>query len=167
MIGEKMQSALNEQIRHEFYSSYLYLAMAAYFHGQGLDGIANWMKVQAQEELTHAMKFFNHLNDRDGRIQLQGLEKPKTEWASPLQAFKEASKHEQFITGKIHDLVKLANAESDHAVIPLLHWFESEQVEEEAQALTVVQKLERIGESGAGLIMMDKELGKRTFTYPS
>ena len=163
MINEKIQQAFNEQINHEIGSAYIYLSMAAYFYSQNLEGMANWMKVQAKEEMVHAMKFFTHIIDRDGKVVLGALEKPKTSWATPVDAWKDAYKHEQFITGKIHSLVKLAAGESDYASTPLLNWFEDEQIEEEQQTIRVVQLLEKIGTSGAGLVMLDKELGKREF----
>lgn len=163
MINEKIQQAFNEQINHEIGSAYIYLSMAAYFYTQNLEGMAGWMKVQAKEEMVHAMKFFTNIIDRDGNVVLGAIEKPKTSWASPVDAWKDAYKHEQFITGKIHNLVKLAAAESDYASTPLLNWFEDEQIEEEQQTLRAVQLLEKIGTSGAGLVMLDKELGKREF----
>ncbi len=161
MIGKKMQDALNEQIKAEMGSAYLYLSMAAYFHFAGLDGMAQWMRVQASEENAHAMKFFDHIKDRGGRVELSQIDKPKIEWSSPLEAFQDAYKHEQYVTSRINDLVKLATEEGDNAAGVLLQWFVAEQVEEEANACKIVQMLERIGDSGNGLIMLDRELGKR------
>lgn len=162
MIGKRMQDAMNEQIKHELESAYLYLSMVAYFHSESLDGMAQWMTVQAQEELAHAMKFFNHIDERDGRVELKALSQPQKEWASPLEAYKAAYNHERFITDKINDLVKLASEEGDHAAGILLQWFVTEQVEEESSTLKVVDLLERIGDSGHGLIMADRELGTRS-----
>jgi len=136
--------------------------MVAYFHSESLDGMAQWMTVQAQEELAHAMKFFNHIDERDGRGELKALSQPQKEWASPLEAFKAAYEHEKFITDKINDLVKLAAEEKDHAAGIMLQWFVTEQVEEESSTLKVVDLLERIGDSGHGLIMADRELGTRS-----
>ena len=161
MINERIQQAMNEQIKHELESAYLYLAMSAWFSAQGWDGMAQWMRVQAKEEQTHAMKFYGHILERDGRIDLQALAKPKTEWSSPQNAFEEASKHEQFITGKINSLMKLSQETQDFASQSLLTWFVDEQVEEEANASTIVQTLSRIGTSGSGLVMIDRKLGKR------
>jgi len=158
MISKKMQDAMNEQIKYELESAYLYLSMAAYFHSLGLDGMAQWMRVQTQEEMVHAMKFFDHIKDRGGRVELLPLAQPKREWSSPLVAFQEAYKHEQFITSKINDLVKIAKEEPDNPANVLLHWFITEQVEEEASTSRVAQALERIGDSGQGLIMLDREL---------
>ena len=163
MINEKMQDAMNEQIKNEMYSSYLYLSMAAYFHNMGLDGMGHWMRMQAMEENMHAMKLFDHINDRDGRIHLLAIDQPPCEWASPLEAWKAAYKHEQLVTSLINNLVKLANEVSDYAAVPLLNWFIEEQIEEEATAAKIVQTLERLGSSGEGLIMLDKELSARTF----
>ena len=134
MIKKKIRDAFNEQIQHELFSAYLYLSMAAYFHSLGFDGMAQWMRVQTMEEMTHAMKFFDHINEREGDVELLEIEKPQTKWKSPLEAFKAALKHEKFITGKINDLVKLSNKESDFASKSLLQWFVDEQVEEESNA---------------------------------
>jgi ferritin len=167
MIGKKMQDAMNEQIQYELASSYLYLSMAAYFQSSGLDGMAQWMRAQTQEEVVHAMKLFDHINDRGGKVELLALTQPKTEWTSPLAAFQAAWKHEQFVSSRIDTLVELATEENDHPAGILLQWFVTEQVEEEASASKVVQMLERVGDSGNGLIMMDRELGARVFTPPA
>lgn len=167
MIDKRMQDAINEQIKHEMGSAYLYLAMAADFHAKSLDGMAQWMKVQAQEEVGHAIRFFDHLNERDGRVELLAIEQPQKEWDSPLAAYEAAYGHEQFITGKINDLVKLAREENDNAAWIMLQWFVTEQVEEEATASKVVDMLKLIGDSGHGLLMTDRELGLRVFTPAS
>jgi ferritin len=161
MITKKMQDALNEQVKHEVDSSYIYLSMAANFYHQGWEGMAKWMKKQSHEERTHAEKFFKHLVDRESRVELKSVTKPKTEWATPLEAFKDAYKHEQFITGKINELVKLAEEEKDYPASVMLQWFVDEQVEEEANASMIVQQLERVGDSGTGLYVIDAQLGKR------
>ena len=167
MIKKKVQTAFNKQIQHELYSAYLYLSMAGYMHEKGLDGMAQWLRVQTMEEMTHAMKFFDHIIERDGSVELLEIEKPPTEWASPLEAMKAAYKHEQFITGKINDLVTLSKAENDYASGSLLQWFVDEQGEEEANASKNVQNIERVGDSGNGLLMVDREMGTRTFTMPA
>jgi ferritin len=161
MIGQRMQEAMNEQIMHETGSAYLYFSMAAYFHAKGVDGMAQWMKAQAQEEFGHALRFFNHINDRGGRIELLGIDKPQKEWDSPLAAFKAALEHEKFITGKIDELVKIAREENDNAAEIALQWFVTEQIEEEDSVSKVIDMLELIGESGHGLLMADRELGQR------
>ena len=109
MISQRMQEAMNEQIKHETFSAYLYFSMAAYFHANSLDGMAQWRKAQAQEEFGHALRFFHHIDERGGRIELQALEKPQTDWESPLAAFTAALEHEEFITSKIHHLAQLAD----------------------------------------------------------
>jgi len=167
MIGKKIRDAFNEQIQHETYSAYLYLSMVAYFHDRGFDGMAQWMRVQAMEELTHAMKFFDHIMGRGGSVELLAIEKPPKTWKSPLDAFKAALKHEQFITGKINELTALSNAQKDFASQSMLQWFVDEQVEEEANATKNVQMLEMVGDSGNGMLMLDRELGTRTFTAPA
>jgi len=167
MISKRMQDAINEQIKYELESAYLYLAMVAYFSDQNLDGMAQWMTVQAQEELGHAMKFFDHVVQRDGRVELQALAKPEGVWASPLEAFRAAYTHEQSVTKRINNLVKLASQEEDHAASVMLQWFVTEQVEEEASAHAIVEKLQRIGDSVQGLFLIDRELGTRTATAES
>jgi ferritin len=161
MIGQKMQNAMNEQIKHETFSAYLYAAMAADFHAKGLDGMAQWMKAQAHEELGHALRFFNHINDRGGRIELQAIDKPQKEWSSPLQAFEAALEHERFITGRIDELARLADEENDRAAGIVLQWFVTEQVEEEDSVAKVIDLLKVAGEKGPGLLMADRELGQR------
>ena len=161
MMNEKIEKAFNEQIKHELESSYLYLSAAAYFHHEGLDGMAQWMRVQAVEEVKHAMRFFDNIRDRDGRVQLLALAQPKKEWSSALEVWKDAYKHEQFISDKIRALAKLAADEHDATSTPVLNWFLEEQIEEEAQTLAVVQDLEKVGTSGAALVMLDRHLGKR------
>ena len=167
MIKEKVQKALNEQIKWEFYSAYLYLSMAAYFESVNLPGFANWMKVQAQEELSHAMKFFDYVNGRGGRVTLADVEAPPADWDSPLAVFEATHEHEQVVTGRINALVDLAAAESDHATNQMLQWFVTEQVEEEASADEMVQKLKLVGKEGGGLFMLDRELAQRVFTPPA
>ncbi len=161
MISQRMQDAMNEQLKQEIFSAYLYIAMAAYFHAKSLDGMAQWMKSQAQEEFGHALRFFNHINDRGGRIELQAIEKPQTEWTSPIDAFKAALEHERMITGRINELARLADNENDRAAGIMLHWFVTEQVEEEDSVSNVIDMLELVGDSGHGVLMLDRELGTR------
>lgn len=166
MLTEKMQDALNQQVNAELYSAYLYLAMEAYFKSINLPGFANWMRVQTQEELLHAMKIYDFINQRNGRVTLKALAQPQTEWKSPLAVFEAAYKHEQKVTGLINDLVNLAVKEKDHATSTFLQWFVNEQVEEEASANGVVQKLKMTGKSPDGLFLIDRELALRVFTPP-
>ena len=167
MIKEKMQAALTTQVNAELYSSYLYLSMAAYFESINLKGFANWMRVQTQEELVHAMKFYDFIIERGGKVVLSSIEGPPTEWASPLAVFEHAYKHEQKVTGLINNLVDLAMAEQDHATNNFLQWFVAEQVEEEASADEVVQKIKLMGDASGGLFMLDSELAQRVFTPPA
>ena len=166
MISEKIQDAFNEQINAEIYSSYLYLSMAAYFDSINLNGFASWMRVQAQEELVHSMKFFDFINERGGVVVLKAIAGPPTRWESPLAAFQEAFKHEQKVSSLINNLVDLSLEERDHASNAFLQWFVTEQVEEEASADGVIQQLKLAGDQGGGLFMIDKEMAARTFVYP-
>jgi ferritin len=167
MISQKMQDAINEQIKYELESAYLYLSMVAYFREENLDGMAQWMTVQTQEELTHAMKLFDHVLQRDGKVELKALSKPTKQWSSPLEAFKAAYAHEQSVTQRIDGLVKIASQEQDHAAGILLQWFVTEQVEEEDSTNHVVQMLQRAGDSAQGLFLIDRELGSRTASAPA
>jgi ferritin len=167
MLSPKIQDAFNSQINAELYSSYLYLSMSAYCDSQNLAGMANWMRIQAQEEHTHAMKFFEFVNERDGRVLLTQIEAPKTEWTSPLDVFEETLAHEQKVTGLINDLVDLSLSEKDHASNTFLQWFVTEQVEEESTAKTIVDKLKLIGDNPVALYMLDGELGQRTLPPPT
>lgn len=167
MIGKKMQEALNEQINAELYSAYLYLSMVAYLESVNLPGFANWMRVQTQEELTHAMKIYDYVNDRGGKVSLKSIAQPPAEWDSPLAAFQAAYKHEQKVTGLINDLVNLAIEEKDHAANMFLQWFVNEQVEEEKSAETIVQKLKLIADTPGGMYMLDNEMGQRVFMPPA
>jgi ferritin len=161
MLNEKMETALNNQLNAELYSGYLYLSMNAYFKNINLDGFANWMYAQAQEELMHAMKFYAFINQRGGRVKLRQIEAPPTEWGSPLEVFEETLKHEQKVTGLINDLVEVALEQRDHATQIFLQWFVSEQVEEEESVGGVLEQLKLLGEAQGGLFMIDRELAKR------
>lgn len=167
MIGKKMEKALNEQINAEMYSSYIYLAMAAYFESENLPGCASWMRVQTQEENAHAMKLYDFVCERGGRVVLKAIEQPPKDWKSPLAAFEAAYKHEQFITGRINKLVDLALQEKDHATNAFLQWFVNEQVEEETSADAVIQNLKMAQKAPGAMFMIDRELGQRTFTPPT
>jgi len=167
MLSKKMEEALNKQCNAELYSAYLYLSMSAYFHSINLNGFAKWMRAQVQEELMHAMKFYDYVNERGGRVLLQAIEAPSTEWKSAEDAFETVNKHEQKVTSLINDLVDLAISECDHASNNFLQWFVKEQVEEEASANDVLQKLKLIGDQPHGLFMLDREMGTRVFTMPT
>jgi len=163
LLTDRMHKALNDQLQAEFFSAYLYLAMAAYFEDEGLEGMANWMTVQFREEQSHALKFFHYITERGGRIELEALAKPQKDWASPLAAFEAALAHERMISGRINELANIAIAEKDHATHAMLQWFISEQVEEEANVVSLVGQLKRIGAQGPGLFMIDRELKSRVF----
>jgi ferritin len=163
MISKKVHQAMNEQIRHELESYYIYLSMAAWFHAQNLDGMAHWMRCQAHEEMIHAMKFMDHILDRGEAVRLQDLKQLKTDWKSVTEVWRDTLDHERFITGKIHGIVKMARTESDFASDTLLNWFTKEQVEEEATAEKILRQMERVGDTKEGLFMLDRELGARVF----
>ncbi len=166
MINKKVEEALNAQINAEMYSAYLYLSMAAYFESVDLGGCANWMKAQAQEEMIHAMKIYDYVSECGGRVTLKAIDAPPTVWDSPLAVFEQAYSHEQYVTSLINKLMNLAIAEKDHATQIFLQWFVTEQVEEEASANAVVQRLRLAGESSGGLFMVDRELGQRLMPVP-
>ncbi|MGB9790269.1 MAG: ferritin [Thermotoga caldifontis] len=161
MIPKELERAFNEQIKKELESAYLYLSMAAYFEHENLAGMAHWMKKQAQEEVNHAMKFFEHINERGGRVELFALAEPRKDWSSPFEVFKHTYEHEQKVTASINALVELARKLNDNAALVFLNWFVNEQIEEEASAQKIMSLLERIGDNFAGIIMLDSELGKR------
>ena len=162
MLSNKMEQALNDQVTAEMFSSYIYLAMAAYFEDQNFPGMAQWMRLQSDEETLHAMKFYDYIIERHGRVTLAAIDAPQSEWDSPLAAFENAFEHERYISGRINDLVTLAIEERDHATNSFLQWFVDEQVEEEANVDAVVQDLRRVADFPAGLFMLDRELGQRT-----
>ena len=161
MLEAKMRDALNRQINAELYSSYLYLSMAGWFESLSLTGFAHWMRVQAKEEHAHAMKFFDHVVERGAKVELKAIEAPPKSWQSPLAAFKSVAAHESKVTGLINALADQAQGTRDHATGTMLHWFISEQVEEEANAAEIVAKLEMLGDSTGGLFALDHQLAKR------
>ena len=163
MIPERVNEALNEQIKNELESYYLYLSMATYFHSISLDGMAHWMRSQAHEEIIRAMKFMDHIIDRGGKVKLMDLRLLKTDWGSPLEAWKDAHKHEQFISSKINDLTTISREERDYPSEPLLAWFTVEQIEEEATSGKIADEVAMVGDAKAGLILLDRELGARAF----
>lgn len=165
MLDSKMEAALNEQIKWEFFSGYLYLAKAAYFDDLGLSGFTQWMKFQAAEELSHAAKMFNYLCEAGGRARLEAIDKPEFEWDSPLACMQAGLEHEKHVTKRINDLMDLAVDLKDHATSAFLQFFITEQVEEEASFDEIVRKLKMVGDGG-GLYMVDKEVGARVFTWP-
>ena len=163
MIGKKLNDAMNEQIKNELESYYIYLSMAAWLHSKALDGMGHWMRVQAHEEMLHAMKFFNHLIDRGGKVALKDLKQLKTQWKSPIEVFQDAYEHEKFISKKINDLMSIARQEKEYASEPLLAWFTDEQIEEESNANKITEQLEMVGADKSGLLMLDRELAARAY----
>jgi ferritin len=161
MLTDTMQKALNEQINEEAYSSYLYLAMAAYFEELNLRGFAHWMRQQSGEETIHQMKFYDFIIERRGRVALAGLQTPPKDWKSPLDAFEASLQHEQHITACINSLMDLALKENDHATNSFLKWFVDEQVEEESNVDAVIQDLRRVEGNPSGLFLLDRELSQR------
>jgi ferritin len=163
MIGKKLNDAMNEQIKNELESYYIYLSMAAWLHSKALDGMGHWMRVQAHEEMLHAMKFFNHLIDRGGKVALKDLKQLKVQWKSPLEVFQDALEHEKFISKKINDLMSITRQEKEYASEPLLAWFTDEQIEEESNANKITEQLEMVGADKSGLLMLDRELAARAY----
>ena len=161
MIGKAMQDAINDQINKELYSSYLYLSMAAYFEDKNLPGFANWMHVQEGEEREHGMKFYKHLIERGGRVELKAIAAPATEWKTSLELFEEVAAHEAKVTASINALYELALKEKDYPAQVLLQWFINEQVEEEKNAAEIVAELKLIDARGTAVLMLDHTLGKR------
>jgi ferritin len=167
MISKKMEEALNGQLNAELYSAYLYLSMVAYFESANLPGFANWMRVQTQEEQFHAMKFYDYIIERGGRVILRQIDAPPSDWDSPFASFKATLEHEQKVTGLVNELVYLASDEKDNASEVFLQWFVKEQVEEEDNVGKVLGQLKLIKDSPEALFMMDKEMGQRVFTPPA
>lgn len=166
MLKKKVLKALNSQINAELHSSSLYLSISSYFHSLSLSGFASWMRVQAQEELLHGMKFYDFIISCGGRPVLEAVAKPEADWESPLAAFEQVLRHEQEITSQINALMDLAIVEQDHAAKIFLQWFISEQIEEEAAVGGISSRLRLIGKDSSGLFLLDAELGKRVFTPP-
>lgn len=161
MINKPMQDAMNEQINKELFSSYLYLSMAAYFEAKNLSGFSHWMRVQADEEREHAMKFYNFILETGGNVVLKAIDAPKTEWNSNLEVAEEVAAHEAKVTASIYALYELALKEKDYPAQMMLQWFITEQVEEERNAAEIVADLKLIEERGTAVLMLDKQLGKR------
>ncbi len=161
MLGKKMEEAFNLQMNREFYNSRLYLSMATYFHSIKMEGAVKWMELQAHEETGHAMRIYDHLKERSGRVLLSAIEAPPTEWESPLAAFEAAYGHECRVTQEFDEHMALATGEKDNASIIFLQWFVNEQVEEEASADAVVQKMKMAQGAPGGMFMIDSMLAQR------
>ena len=161
MLNQAVQDAMNEQIGNELFSAYQYLSMAAYCESENLPGFAHWMRSQAQEETVHAMKFYDFILERSGRVVLGAIDGPLVEFGSPLEVFQSALEHEKMVTGMINNLYGLAIRENDYASQTFLQWFVTEQVEEEKNAGDVVETLKMIGDGTEALFLLDRELGRR------
>jgi len=162
MISQSLADALNDQLKQELYSSYLYLSMSAFCDNQSLTGFAHWLRLQADEEREHAMKFFDFIQDRDGRAVLQAIPQPPREFGSPVNLFEQVLAHEQEVTSLIEQLYRKAVAEQDHATQIFLQWFITEQVEEEKTASQLLDTLKLAGDNKVALLMLDRELGARS-----
>ena len=160
-IKAAMEKAINDQINAELYSAYLYLSMAAYFESRNMKGFAKWMQIQTKEEVSHAMKFYNFVFERGGKVTLKAVEQPASDWKSPLALFEQVYEHEQKVTNLINKLVEAARADNDVATENFLMWYIDEQVEEEAHAYEAVQKLKMVGDVPQAMYMLDKEMGAR------
>ena len=161
MISKPMQDAINDQIKNEIYSAYLYLSMSAHFESINLPGFATWMRIQYGEEMAHALKLYDHMNERGGRVKLLAIPEPPSEWKTSLEVFNQVLEHEQHVTALIHKLYETALAENDYAAQVMIHWFINEQVEEEKNATEIVEQLKLIDAHGTAVLMLDHRLGKR------
>jgi ferritin len=161
-MDSELLKVMNDQIKNELYSAYSYLAMSAYCEAANMPGFAHWLRVQAEEEVGHAMKFFDHINERGDRVTLQAIEQPREEFNSFLEVFQQAFAQEQNVTGQINKLYDLAMQKKDYAAQALLQWFVVEQVEEEKMTSQLVAQLKMSGDHPAALVMLDRELGART-----
>ena len=162
-----MLKELNQQIQEETYSSYIYLAMAAWLEENGYKGMATWMRVQAREEKIHADIFYNYIMERGGHVKLEAIDAPPDNWENPLELFNAAFAHEEHITGRINHMVDVSMEVRDHATYQMLQWFVEEQVEEEANVGEAVQQLSIVGSEGRGLLMVDREMSARVFIVPA
>jgi ferritin len=163
MLKEKVLNAINEQINAEQYSAILYLSMSAYFYGKGLPGFGNWMFIQYQEELSHANKFFNYINERGGKVTLKQIDQVQTDFDGIIEVFEKTLAHEQHVTALINGIMDVAISESDHATVSFMKWFVDEQVEEEANATEILDTLKLINGQGNGIFMLDREMRSRVF----
>ena len=161
MISDRLRDEINEQIKYEMYSAYMYLAMSAWCAERNLSGFAHWMNLQAQEEVDHAMRFFNFLLERGARVELQALDAPPSEYGDPVAVMEKSLEHEKFVSSRIHHLYKLATKEGDYPAQVMLQWFVSEQVEEEASIDEIVERMKMFGSDGTSLLMVDTQLGAR------
>ncbi len=167
MLTKNVEKLINDQITFEYYSAYIYFAMAAHFKSEGLNGFANWMTVQTQEELCHGTGLYNYLIQRGGKVELQAIKQPPVSWKSPLAVFEHALEHENIVTSRIDRIAEAAAKDKDFATSNFIQWYVGEQVEEEANVTEIINELKMLGDAKAGLIMKDRELGQRTFAIPA
>ena len=167
MLNTRLEVELNKQLNAELYSAYLYLSMSAYLASKNLSGFSNWMKVQFEEEQFHALKLYNYIIDRGGKVTLTAIEAPKTEWNDILDVFEDVLAHEEKVTGLINELMNVAMEEKDHATVSILQWFVTEQVEEEATVSDLLDQLKLVEGKGSGLFLLDREAKQRVFTPPA
>lgn len=163
MLSDTLTSAINDQIQFEYHSAFIYKAMQAYFETEDLPGMANWMDIQFQEEMSHAEKMFHFVCETGAKAVLQGMDAPRSNYSSPLEVFETALSHEQIVTSRINNLMDLAQQEKNHAAQIFLQWFVTEQIEEEASVGQIIAKLKRVQGDGRGLMMIDQELAQRVF----
>lgn len=167
MLQEKVAALLNDQVNKEFYSAYLYLEFSNYFEARGLDGFANWYKIQAQEERDHAMLFYQYLHNNNAKVTLEAIAKPEKKLDSDMDVLKAGLEHEMYVTGLINDIYAAAHEAKDFRTMQFLDWFVKEQGEEENNAETLVKKFELFGDDPKSLYMLDNELGARVYSAPS
>ena len=160
-MNEQIQAAINKQVGLELYSAYAYLAMSAHFAEQDLDGFSHWMRLQAQEELAHAMRFYDYVLERGGQVRLPAVDAPPTDLGTPLEVFEAALAQEKHVTAEIHAIYDLAREKKDYATEVHLQWFVTEQVEEENAAGLAIEQLKRAGNETSAVLMLDHHFGQR------
>lgn len=161
MISDALRDEINAQIKYELYSAYMYLAMSAWCSDRNLDGFASWMRLQAQEEVAHAMRFYEYLLERGARVELQAIDEPPKDYGTPLAVMEKSLEHEKFVSSRIHGLYELAQKEGDYPAQVMLQWFITEQVEEEDSIGTIVDRMKMFGSEGPALMILDQQLGAR------
>lgn len=160
MLSDVIQSGLNDQIQAELSSAYLYLSMSAWCEASNFHGFAAWMRRQSREEVAHAMKLFDYINDQSGRVKLKAVEQPPTDFGSALAMWQQTLDHEKSVTARIHQLCELAAKQNDYPTQEMLQWFVREQVEEEKTASTILEQVKMIGATGPAVFFLDRHLGK-------
>ena len=167
MMNAKVRDLLNQQINKEFYSAYLYLDFSNYFEDAGLDGFANWYKVQAQEERDHAMLFYQYLQNENQKVTLEAIAKPDKTFSSHMDVLKAGLEHEEYVTSLINDIYAAAYNVKDFRTMQFLDWFVKEQGEEETNANDMITKMDLFGSDPKSLYMLNQELAARVYTAPS